>query len=127
MVRLFGFPKRRWLIAVALVLPLTWLFASGATGPALRWEAPFAVADAVLAAAVLGSYAPAPGTGRRLDVGCAPCARVAALTVIAAVAARAADPASIGLAVFSLVALGFGLLQRLSDGPACAVAPASPR
>jgi len=51
---------------------------------------------------------------------------VAALTVLAAVAARAADPASVALALFSVLALGFGLLQRLSDSPTCAVSSAPP-
>ena len=90
------------------------------------WQAPFAVADAVLAAAVLASYAPDPVAGRRLDVGCEPCARGAALTVLAAVAARAADPARVALALFSVLALGFGLLQRRSDSPTCAVSSAPP-
>ena len=76
--------------------------------------------------ATSAGYAPAPGARRRLDVGCEPCARVAALTVLAAVAARAADPASVALALFSVLALGFGLLQRLSDSPTCAVPSAPP-
>jgi len=126
MARLSGWPRRRWLIAAALALPLTMLFAAGTAGVTHWWQAPFAVADAVLAAAVLASYAPDPVAGRRLDVGCEPCARVAALTVLAAVAARAADPASVALALFSVLALGFGLLQRLSDSPTCAVSSAPP-
>ena len=79
---------------------------------------------ALTASATLATYLPRPGSGARLDVGCTPCASVAALTVpIAAVVLNSA--LDVPSAILALGVAGFGLWRRLMDPSTCPV-PAVP-
>lgn len=115
-----GWPRRRWIAAAVLVLPLGGVF--GSVGPlwSLWWAAPAALASGGLAAVIFASYLPLPGAGRRLDLGCSPCAAMAAASVVGALILRASVPLEGGMALVSLMMMGFGLAQRLAN-TTCAV------
>jgi hypothetical protein len=117
-----GWPPRRWVAAGAL-LPVVVLLLAAAAGGARQpwWGWPAVVLTAVPASMVLASYLPRAGTGRRLDVGCSPCAAAAALTVLLAVMARSSAPADPVMALIAVVLVVAGLRQRLSDATACSV------
>jgi hypothetical protein len=121
---LAAFGTRRRIVAMALATPLLMLgFLRAAAVPvgelAVGWLVVGLVA-AVLGSAVLASYLPV--SGWRPDLGCSPCAAVAALTLVGAVLAIGSYGASVlgpGLAVAVTL---FGLTQRL-DNAACATPP----
>ncbi len=121
MTTLRGWPPRRWAAAgvvLAVLLALSWVtLASYATA---WWSLPAWAATAVLSAVVLASYLPAPGGGLRLDLGCTPCAAVAALTVLLAYMSRASAPEDPTMAGVALLLLAAGVRQRLAGGAACA-------
>ncbi len=123
MAVLRSWPRRRWVAAAVLVPAVTVLFAVAGRGTSQAWWGwPAAALTGVPAAMVLASYLPRPGAGRRLDVGCSPCAAVAALTVLLAVMARSAAPTDPTTALIGVVLVGAGLRQRLSDAAVCPVA-----
>lgn len=113
---------------VAAILAVTPLLAAGyvrAAGLpvmdlAVAWLALNLVA-AGLGAAVLASYLPA--SGWRPDLGCSPCAAVAALSLVgSALAVGSYGPSLVGPALAAAITL-YALTQRL--GPAaCATPPA---
>ncbi len=117
-------PRRRLLaglVAAPVVGAALIAVGGGLPGP-VGWTVLVGVA-AVIGAATLASYVPMRGAGRRLDIGCTPCAVVAALTLVGAagvLGGSAHDVASAGLAV-GIVA--FGLLQRMTDPETCPVPP----
>jgi hypothetical protein len=74
---------------------------------------------ALTAAATLATYLPRPGTGARLDVGCTPCASVAAMTVPIAVVVLSMSPHDVPSAALALGVAAFGLRQRLTDPSTC--------
>lgn len=116
---LSGWPRRRWVAAGVLAAPLSLAYGSL---PGQLTSAGWAVADVVsglLAAVVLASYVPAPGSGRVLEVGCSPCAVMAAATVFGSLLLRSTSPLDAGIAVVATALLGFGLLQRLTDVATC--------
>ena len=118
-----GWPRRRWAALVAALPVLAVLFdAVGASsvGGSPWWAWPLVAVDALLAATVLSSYVPAPGSGRLVDVGCSPCATVAGLTVVLALMARSAAPADATMGAISALLLLAGVRQRLGDATACA-------
>jgi hypothetical protein len=84
------------------------------------WTAVDAVSG-LLAAVVLASYVPRPGSGRVLEVGCSPCAVMAAAAVFGSLLLRSTSPLDVGIAVVATGLLGFGLLQRLTDVRTCAL------
>jgi hypothetical protein len=116
-----AWPRRRWLSAVALVVPLGMAYGSVGAATPVWWSTSVTGASAVLAALVLASYVPLPGAGIRLDVGCSPCAVMAAATVLGSLVLRATAPLDGGLALVSLMVLAFGLVQRGSAATGCAV------
>ena len=123
-----AWPLRR-LVAVAVLTPvmlalLVEVAGGWAPGATLGWTALLALVS-LAAAATLATYLPRPGSGRRLDVGCTPCAAVAALSVLGAAGVLSRAPHDVSTAVLALVIVGFGLTQRLTNPSTCA-AP-SPR
>lgn len=117
-------PPRR-LLAVAVLTPaLLALLLVGSRGAATvipaGWTA-LAVLVAGTSAATLATYVPLPGTGRRLDLGCSPCASIAALSALVAVAVVVSTPHDVPSAILGLGVAGFGLRQRLTGPGGCAV------
>lgn len=103
-----------------LALPLTLLYTLDGPPVGIWWAAPAAVLCGGLAALVLASYVPLPGSRRRIDVGCTPCSTVAAATVVGSLVLRDTDPLAAGMSLLAVLLLAFGLAQRLS-GASCAV------
>jgi len=115
-------PRRRILVGVA-VSPVVGAglaaVGGGLPGPT-GWTALVAVA-ALIGAATLASYVPMPGTGRRLDIGCTPCAVVAALTLVGAAGILGGSPHATSAAALAVGLVAFGLLQRMTDPETCPV------
>ena len=122
-------PLRR-LVAVAVLSPVLFVLlveAAGgwAPGATAGWMA--LVALVVLAASTtLATYLPRPGSGRRFDVGCTPCAAVAGLSVLGATFVLSTAPHDVSTAALALVIVGFGLTQRLTSPSACATPSTRP-
>ncbi|MEO6145027.1 MAG: hypothetical protein ABIP19_13700 [Dermatophilaceae bacterium] len=118
-----AWPRRKLVSAVALspVLFAVLISAAGgrAQGLAPGWTALVALV-ALGASATLASYLPRPGYGRRLDLGCTPCAAVAALSVVGAAWVLHSTPHDLSSAALALVIIGFGLAQRLTSPSSCA-------
>ena len=115
-------PRRRR-VAVAVAAPVLFglmVTVSGGWAPptSAGWTALVALA-ALSCATILATYLPHPGTGLRIDVGCTPCAAVAALTVLAACGLLSSAPHDVSTAVLALGVSGFGLVQRLKNPSTC--------
>ncbi len=120
-----GWTSRR-LVAVAVLSPALFAILVAAAGgwpPGAGggWDALVAVA-ALASATTLATYLPQPGAGRRLDLGCTPCAAVAALSVVGAAAVLSMAPHDMSQAALALVIVGFGLTQRLTSPRTCPTA-----
>jgi hypothetical protein len=119
---LAAWPLRRRLAVVVLapVLFALMVVASGgwvlATSPG--WTA-LVVLIAASCAATLATYLPHPGTGLSIDVGCTPCAAVAAVSVLAAFIVLSSVPDGVSTAFLALGISAFGLMQRLNNPSAC--------
>lgn len=74
---------------------------------------------AVSCATTLATYLPHPGTGLKVDVGCTPCAAVAAVSVLAAFIVLGSAPHDVSTAVLALGVSAFGLVQRLNNPSTC--------
>ena len=116
-------PARR-LVTAAVAAPLlvTLLVAtSGGWGPAAApgWIVLVAL-TALVVATTVATYVPLPGTGRRLEVGCLPCAVVAPLSVMVSVGLIGSAARDVPSAVLALGVAAFGLRQRLTDASSCA-------
>jgi hypothetical protein len=107
-------------VGAVLGVPLMVLYALDGPPAGTWWAVPAAVLCGGLAALVLASYVPVPGSLRRVDVGCTPCSAVAAATVVGSFVLRDTDPLAAGMSLLAVLLLAFGLAQRLS-GAACAV------
>ncbi|PRY51395.1 hypothetical protein BCF74_13610 [Knoellia remsis] len=109
-------PRRR-VTATAVLTPALFavLVAAGGGFPAAALWTVLVALVAVAAAATLATYLPGPGKGRRPDLGCSPCAAMAAMTVLAAAWFLQAAPHQPSMAAAALAAVGFGLLQRLTQ------------
>ena len=117
-----SWPLRR-LAAVAVLSPLLFVLltsvAGGLTpGATLGWTALVAL-TALAGAATLATYLPRPGAGRTLEIGCTPCAAVAALSVLGAAVVLSTSPHDVSTAFLALVIVGFGLTQRLTNPSTC--------
>ena len=115
-------PMRRG-VAVALAAPVLFglmVTVSGGWGQptSAGWTALVALV-ALSCATTLATYLPHPGTGLRIDVGCTPCAAVAAVTVLAAFALLSSAPRDASTAVLALGVSAFGLVQRLRNPSTC--------
>ena len=113
----------RRIVAVAVLSPLLFVLLIASAGgwapeASLRWTAIIAVM-ALAAAATLATYLPRPGAGRKLELGCTPCAVVAALSVLGAAVVLGTSPYDVPTAVLALVVVGFGLAQRLTNPSTC--------
>jgi hypothetical protein len=109
---------------MTLLTPMLFVGLVGAAGgwaPGVGPEWPALVAlVALAAAATLATYLPQPGAGHRLDLGCTPCAAVAALSVLGAGAVLSTTAHETSTAGLALVIVGFGLTQRLTSPSSCA-------
>ncbi|WP_407343311.1 hypothetical protein [Pengzhenrongella phosphoraccumulans] len=119
-----AWPARRVVVlgvlAPALAAALAATPARGLTDGPPGWLA-LVVLIAVACSATLASYVPQPGAGWRLDVGCTPCASVAALSVGIAVWVLHSNPLDVPTALLALAVALFGLRQRLANPSTCAV------
>lgn len=108
-------------LAVAPLLLWVLTLAGGgiASGP---WTALVAL-TAVLGAATVASYVPAPGTGWAPAWGCSSCAVIAAVTVPASALILGSAPGQTPTASLALMVAAFGLAQRLRDPRTCPTPP----
>lgn len=119
-----SWPARR-LVATLVASPVLLVLLSAigggwSPGAAPVWTVLVAV-TAVVTAATLASYVPLRGAGWRPDTGCTQCARVAGFSVPAAGFMLGMSPHDLPFAALALGVAGFGLVQRLTGGGACAV------
>ncbi|PVU84320.1 hypothetical protein DDP54_00230 (plasmid) [Cellulomonas sp. WB94] len=108
-------------MAVAVIAPALMVLLTAVSGDSVSppgWTA-LAGLVALTAAATAATYLPRPGSGARLDVGCTPCASVAAITVPIAAVVLTASPHDVPSALLALGVAVFGLRQRLTDPSAC--------
>lgn len=117
-----GWPLRR-LVAAGVAWPVLFAVLVGVGGgwapsAAPGWTA-LVAAVALGGSATLASYLPQPGAGLSLELGCTPCATVAALSVLGAGAVLSTAPHDVSTAVLALVVVGFGLTQRLTNPSTC--------
>lgn len=122
-------PLRRALTAGAL-FPVLFAILSGVAGgattrPAVGWTA-LLVLVSLTSALMLATYVPRPGSGARPDVGCTPCAALAAFSVLAAGAILRSQPYDVPTAVLALGMVAFGLSQRVTNPSTCP-SPTPPR
>lgn len=116
-------PQLRRRVAVALTAPLLFGLMVGVSGgwaPAtsVGWTA-LVVMVALASATTLATYLPRPGTGLRPDLGCTPCAAIAAVTVLAALGLLSSAPHDVFTAVLALGVSAFGLVARLNNPSTC--------
>ncbi len=120
---LASWPLRRR-IAVAVLAPVLLVLMVATSGGWVLTTSPgwtaLVVMIALACAATLATYLPNPGTGRRPDLGCTPCAAVAAVSVLAAWGVLSSAPLDVSTAVLALGISGFGLMQRLNRPSTCA-------
>jgi hypothetical protein len=119
---LTAWPLRRR-VAVALFAPVMFVLmvaVSGGWAPAtsLGWTAVVAIV-ALASATTLATYLPRPAAGLKLDLGCTPCAAVAAVTVLASFGLVNSAPHDVSTAVLALGVSAFGLVQRLKNPSTC--------
>ncbi|HEX5332903.1 MAG TPA: hypothetical protein VFW79_09695 [Cellulomonas sp.] len=116
-------PARRLAAAIVVApLMLALLVAtSGGWGPAAPPAWLVLVSLTALATAMtVATYVPLPGTGRRLEVGCMPCAVVAPLSVLVSVGLVGSAARDVPSATLAVGVAAFGLLQRLTNVSSCA-------
>ena len=119
-----AWPARR-LVSVAVLTPslvgaLVAVGGGWSTAAPPAWLA-LVVAIALACSVTLASYLPRPGAGRRLDIGCTPCASVAALSVVIAAGVLSSDPHDVPTAILALAVAAFGVWKRLTDPSACPI------
>lgn len=121
-------PRRRRLVAAAsaVLIVLGQLIAAPDDAPLPAWWWAATLATSTLAGAVLASYVPVPGSGRRVDVGCTPCAMLAGgLAAFALLGSLGKVDAGSSLIAFVLVVAG--LYQRTKDAETCRAPSATHR
>jgi hypothetical protein len=119
---LAAWPLRKRM-AVGLIAPVLFVLmvaTSGGWAPATSpgWTA-LVSGVAFACATTLATYLPRPGIGLRPDLGCTPCAAVAAVTVLASFGLLSSAPQDVSTAVLALGVSAFGLVQRLKDPSTC--------
>jgi len=110
-------------VAVAVLTPVLLVLSVSVSGgwalvAARGWTALVALV-ALASAMTLASYLPSPGTGMKLDLGCTPCAGVAALSVVASLVVLSSSPGDVPTAFLALGVAAFGLRQRLANPSVC--------
>jgi hypothetical protein len=114
-------PRRRLALVALFPLVAAWFVVVGrgaaAAPPSAGWYAGAGVA-ALLGAAVLSSYLPV--SGRRLDLGCTPCATLAALTLVGATMVLRSYGSELAGPLVAVALLLFGLTQRMNQPATCA-------
>lgn len=118
---LASWPLRRWVALGLLAVPLIAMYTQVDGRSGSLWSLSAGVASGLMAALILAGYVPRPGSGRLLDVGCSPCAAVAAGAVLGSMIFWSTQPQTVGMIVLALALLTFGLLQRLTDVQTCRV------
>ena len=117
---LANWPTRRWLVMAALTPALLLLFVDlagvGRAATSGGWFA-LALLASIVGAAVLASYVPARGLD--LELGCTPCAVMAALTVFGASMAMRNYGGGIEGPALAVAVTLFGLTQRLTQPATC--------
>jgi hypothetical protein len=119
---LAAWPLRRR-VAVPVIAPVLFVLmvaTSGGWGPATSpgWTA--IVAGVALASATtLATYLPRTGTGLKPDLGCTPCAAVAAVTILASFGLVNSAPHDVSTAVLAMGVSAFGLVPRLNNPSTC--------
>ena len=116
---LVSWPLRRRVVAGLLAVPLIALYTQADGGGGSVWSFWAGVSSGFMAALILASYVPRPGSGRLLEVGCSPCAVAAAGAVIGSMIFWSGQRQDAGMIVPAVALLMFGLLQRLSDVQMC--------
>lgn len=119
-----SWPTRR-LVATAVLAPvmfvvLTQVAGVSASGAGSWWFGLVSIVS-IISAATLASYLPRPGAGRGLDLGCTPCAAVAALAVLASAGVLTSMPPDLPNGILALGIAAFGLVQRLRSPASCAL------
>jgi len=119
---LTAWPLRRRMAVVVIAPALFALMVAASGGWALTtsagWTALVALV-ALICATTLATYLPSPGAGLRLDLGCTPCAAVAAVSVLASFGVLSSAPHDVSTAVLALGISAFGLVQRLNNPSTC--------
>jgi hypothetical protein len=118
---LASWPLRRWVALGLLAVPLIAMYTQVDGRSGSLWSLSAGVASGLMAALILASYVPHPGSGRLLEIGCSPCAAVAAGAVIGSMIFWSSQPQDAGMIVLALALQVFGLRQRLTDVQACRV------
>lgn len=117
-----AWPLRK-VVAVVVLFPVLFALLAGTTGgwaprSVPGWTA-LVAAVALVGATTLATYLPRPGIGRGLDVGCTPCAALAAFSLLAAGAILRSEQHDVPTAILALGIAGFGLSQRLANPSTC--------
>ncbi|HEU4945787.1 MAG TPA: hypothetical protein VFT31_01405 [Kribbella sp.] len=120
--RLLAWPRRRW-VAVSVATPvLAVVFLAASTtslaGVSVVWILLVLIA-AVLGAGVLASLLPA--SGRRLELGCSPCAVMSVLSLLGAAIALHVYGSTLSGPMLAVGATLFGFTQRLAQPSTCEV------
>jgi hypothetical protein len=119
---LTAWPLRKRM-AVGLIAPVLFVLMVGTSGGWVMATSPgwtALVAGLALASATtLATYLPRAGTGLKPDLGCTPCAAVAAVTVLASFGLVNSAPHDVSTAVLALGVSAFGLVQRLNNPSTC--------
>ncbi len=121
LVKLRGLWPLRRLLAVAALSPTVFVVLIAASGgwavaASPGWTA-LVAAVALVSAATLATYLPRRGSS--LDLGCTPCAAVAALSVPASFFVLSSAPHDVPTAVLAVGISAFGLMQRLNNPVTC--------
>jgi hypothetical protein len=109
------------LAAGLVVVPMIVAYLSLTGSTSDLWLVAAAGFSGILAALILASYVPSRGSGRLIEVGCSPCAVVAALAILGSFLVRNDTPFDSGRAWVAVALLVFGLVQRLADNQACSL------
>lgn len=121
-------PRTHWplrsLMAVALLAPvllvLLVLVGGGWAVATSPWWTVLVALVALACATTLATYLPRLGTGFRFDLGCTPCAAVAAVSLPVSLGVLSSAPHDVPTAVLALGVAAFGLRQRLTNPSTCA-------
>ena len=110
-------------IGVAVLTPVMFVVSLAVTGGwagviAPGWTA-LVAATALASATTLATYLPLPGTGLKLELGCTPCAAVAAVSVLASLGLLSSAPHEVATPILALGVAAFGLRQRLANPSTC--------